>query len=366
MSVPQRPGRAEIGGALALLFGGTLLLAVLAFALPMISVWLQAFLAVLLLGVPSVVLRRWGAGATIDDMGVDPGPWPRTLGASALTMAFIIPPFLWGHHIVQTRGLDRTADWSLHSLERWDDTAEGMPAAPCGPRRAEGITAWIAGDSLWILPPPDRVLVLDYQGMPRPAPPRDVRCGPDGLPAAHGALAVSADRPAGPDRTTRGHGAMIPLREAAAIDVRVGLAAEGGGPTDFDGPVLTGAFRTTAEAALSLARDLWWLPTFLIVHLGLVALPEEWFFRGYLQTRLDQRFGTPRRLFGAPVGVGLLLSALAFALLHPILIPGVHRLLVFFPALLFGWLRARTGNIGAAVVVHASCNLLQAVAVEMY
>jgi membrane protease YdiL (CAAX protease family) len=30
---------------------------------------------------------------------------------------------------------------------------------------------------------------------------------------------------------------------------------------------------------------------------------------------------------------------------------------VFFPALLFGWLRARTGGIGAPVVFHALCNL---------
>jgi membrane protease YdiL (CAAX protease family) len=33
------------------------------------------------------------------------------------------------------------------------------------------------------------------------------------------------------------------------------------------------------------------------------------------------------------------------------------RLAVFFPALLFGWLRARTGGIGASVLFHASCNL---------
>jgi membrane protease YdiL (CAAX protease family) len=59
-------------------------------------------------------------------------------------------------------------------------------------------------------------------------------------------------------------------------------------------------------------------------------------------------------------------SALWFALLHPILLPGVHRLLVFFPALLFGYLRARTGNIGAAVVIHATSNLLLAILVGMY
>ena len=365
MTVPQRPDRAEIWAALGLLFGGTALLAVLALVLPAISGWLQALLALLLLGVPTLVLKRWGDETTIDDLGVDLGPWHRTLWVSLLTMAVITPPFLWGHHIVQTRGLERTADWSLLSLQRWDDTIEGTPAAVCGPRRAEGITAWIAGDSLWIVPPPDRVLVLDYGNAGRPARPRDVRCSGDGLPRAYGPVAVSAAA-TGPDRTRRGHGALIPLGDRDRITITLGLAAEGGGPVDHEGPVLTGAFRTSSDAGLDLSRDLWWLPTFLIVHLGLVALPEEWFFRGYLQTRLNQRTQRRWRVFGAEIGPGLLLSALAFALLHPILIPGAHRLLVFFPALVFGWLRARTGNIGASVVVHAACNLLQAVAVEMY
>ena len=30
---------------------------------------------------------------------------------------------------------------------------------------------------------------------------------------------------------------------------------------------------------------------------------------------------------------------------------------VFFPALVFGWLRARTGGIGASMLFHALCNV---------
>jgi len=97
-----------------------------------------------------------------------------------------------------------------------------------------------------------------------------------------------------------------------------------------------------------------------------VALPEEHFFRGYLMSRLDGLLGTPRRVLGVQVGAGLVLSALLFALLHPILIPGPHRLLVFFPALLFGWLRARQGALGAAILVHAMSNVLLAIVSRMY
>ena len=34
------------------------------------------------------------------------------------------------------------------------------------------------------------------------------------------------------------------------------------------------------------------------------------------------------------------------------------RLATFFPGLLFGWLRARTGNVVAPAVAHALSNLL--------
>jgi membrane protease YdiL (CAAX protease family) len=38
-------------------------------------------------------------------------------------------------------------------------------------------------------------------------------------------------------------------------------------------------------------------------------------------------------------------------------VPLPTRLAVFFPALLFGWLRARTGGIGASLTFHMLCNV---------
>lgn len=92
-------------------------------------------------------------------------------------------------------------------------------------------------------------------------------------------------------------------------------------------------------------------------HLFVIALPEEAFFRGYLQTRLDQK-RPPRCAFaGALIGPGLLWSSLLFALGHFATQPDPARLAVFFPSLVFGWLRARTQGIGAGVLFHAFCNL---------
>lgn len=89
-----------------------------------------------------------------------------------------------------------------------------------------------------------------------------------------------------------------------------------------------------------------------------IALPEEAFFRGYLQSVLDGRLGARWKILGASVGPGWLLSAALFAVGHVLTVPSPARLAVFFPALAFGWLRARTGGIGAGLAFHAACNLL--------
>lgn len=94
----------------------------------------------------------------------------------------------------------------------------------------------------------------------------------------------------------------------------------------------------------------------LAAHLAVVALPEEAFYRGYVQTALDKRWPPRLVIFGAPVGVGLLTASTVFAVGHVLTEPYLGRLAVFFPSLVFGWLRARTGGIGAGVVFHAACN----------
>ena len=112
----------------------------------------------------------------------------------------------------------------------------------------------------------------------------------------------------------------------------------------------------------------WWLqapvrPAFpedwlllLIYHLLCVALPEEVFYRGYMQSRLNRAFPRRLNLFSAPVGVGWLYTSLLFALGHFIISLRPEALATFFPGLLFGWLRERTGSIAASTAFHAICN----------
>ena len=88
-----------------------------------------------------------------------------------------------------------------------------------------------------------------------------------------------------------------------------------------------------------------------------VAFPEEVFFRGYLQSAFDRAWPPRLRLLGAELGPGLLVSSAIFALGHLLTDPHPSRLAVFFPSLAFGFLRARSGGVGASIVFHAACNL---------
>jgi membrane protease YdiL (CAAX protease family) len=101
-------------------------------------------------------------------------------------------------------------------------------------------------------------------------------------------------------------------------------------------------------------------------QLLVIALPEECFYRGYLQSALDGAWPARIRLLGAEVGPSLLVTSALFAAGHLATELDVNRLAVFFPALLFGWLRARTGGVGAGIVLHALCNLFAAYLARSY
>jgi membrane protease YdiL (CAAX protease family) len=96
----------------------------------------------------------------------------------------------------------------------------------------------------------------------------------------------------------------------------------------------------------------------LLGQVLVIALPEEAFYRGYLTTALDDAWGTPLTLAKAKVGWGLVATSALFAVGHVLTEPNPQRLAVFFPALLFGWLRARTGGVGVPILFHALCNVL--------
>lgn len=102
----------------------------------------------------------------------------------------------------------------------------------------------------------------------------------------------------------------------------------------------------------------WKLAEFCAVQLVVVALPEELFFRGFLLGLLEKRFPPKRRILGGGVGLALVISAAAFALIHLPKDGDPRALATFVPGLLFGWMRSATGSILASTVTHAGSNIL--------
>jgi membrane protease YdiL (CAAX protease family) len=99
------------------------------------------------------------------------------------------------------------------------------------------------------------------------------------------------------------------------------------------------------------------LSNLILVQALAIALPEEFYFRGYLQSRLNLVCGRPWRLWSAQIGPGLFVTALVFMLCHLLVSASWLRVAILFPALLFGWMRERTNSLLAPVLFHALSNL---------
>src|SRR2546429_8112556 len=90
----------------------------------------------------------------------------------------------------------------------------------------------------------------------------------------------------------------------------------------------------------SLGPD-WWDLGGRVAGNAAVAFSEEFFYRGYMTLRLEERWPPAARILGAPMGGAAVLTAALFAVGHP-LEPAPWRLAVFFPARIFASPRAPT------------------------
>ncbi len=98
--------------------------------------------------------------------------------------------------------------------------------------------------------------------------------------------------------------------------------------------------------------------TVLLAQLFLVALPEEFFFRGYLQEQMAGRFHKKINLLGLSLSQGAIITCLLFAFAHSLITLQWWHFSIFFPALVFAWMREKSGTITASILFHATSNLL--------
>lgn len=115
----------------------------------------------------------------------------------------------------------------------------------------------------------------------------------------------------------------------------------------------------------------WSWPVQSVAYLALeniifIALPEEVFYRGWMQTVLSRRFPARWRILGGEAGLAVWLTSLLFALGHLAATPSPGRLAVFFPSLLFGWMRSRREGLLAPILVHGLANVWMTILLSWY
>lgn len=98
------------------------------------------------------------------------------------------------------------------------------------------------------------------------------------------------------------------------------------------------------------------LPSVVLKNVLLVGLPEELFYRGFVETRLDRVWPVRRTLFGIPLGRSVVLASALFALGHFVGEYNPARLGPFFPAFVFSMLTRKSGSIAGAVAYHGLSN----------
>jgi membrane protease YdiL (CAAX protease family) len=95
---------------------------------------------------------------------------------------------------------------------------------------------------------------------------------------------------------------------------------------------------------------------------------EEIFFRGYIQSRVNQAFGRPIHVLGVDCGFGLIVSALLFGMIHVLNTVDYFTghfefawclgVMNVFAGLFFGVLREKTASIVAGGVAHGLMDVL--------
>jgi len=92
-----------------------------------------------------------------------------------------------------------------------------------------------------------------------------------------------------------------------------------------------------------------------------LAVAEEIFFRGYLQSTIQQIFlATSSKYLRGSTYWTIIFSAGIFALAHVLLTNNALALVTFFPGIILGWLFLRTKTVISPIIFHALANIFYA------
>lgn len=347
-SAPQaRSPRAqfrEVAAAFALIGVASVLLHMLGGAIPFIGGNLTFFIAVLFLLVPGWFLRRTKERDL--DYGLDFSDGWRGARLGLLITALTFALFAPAHHVWSTKVEQRAFHFDWGNYLRPGERFFGTPQGPAN----EKVEVWTFGPQVhlrWL--PSARPWSLEVATS-------------DGSATLAGSPAELAAGDLSERIVSSGEGVRpvrMSVHSVGAVELIV-RASEGGVPLD-EGRLRTASGRVldNQDGGGRVPLGLTWLLSLVLTQALLIALPEEFFYRGYMQRRIAQAMPDKRWNLG-PLWLTwpIVITSSIFALGHLFIGFGAHRLLVFFPSLLFGALREKTGGIVAASVYHAGCNLM--------
>lgn len=93
---------------------------------------------------------------------------------------------------------------------------------------------------------------------------------------------------------------------------------------------------------IALNPDIW---LFSLTTFMMAALPEEWFFRGYLQKRLGGGMAS------------VFIASVLFSLAHMISVSWVVGFLVFIPSIVYGYVYKKTDDLIFVIFLHGISNI---------
>ena len=314
-------------------------LSALQFSVSWIRDYVLALVAALFLYLPLELLHRQGIDPA--DFGISKKPILSSLKNAAWVSLLVFPIYLVGFHYWQVDYLGNDRNESISRLDQWPLEIQDRPKVT--PMEEGSVNLYADGELIWMkwhLPPGQHFsATID----------------------ATGPIIPEVHRPASTEENTVIYEGRSDGRLAfkTSGDSFTALIQTGSDTTPPNRIKLGAGLRNADANPLEFERSFWWIINIILIQFLLVALPEEVFYRGYLQTRLDQIFTNNRRIFGVELSLAsLVITSAIFAVGHYVTIPSPHRLAVFFPSLLFGWMRRATGGILAPLIFHALCNLV--------
>ncbi|MEE2788590.1 MAG: MrtP family glutamic-type intramembrane protease [Myxococcota bacterium] len=350
MTTPTAPSRPRLRRELILVYLATLLVTGGMAWLQGSVGWLRGYLVVAAAAVfiflPMELLYRQGVDPK--DLGIRWDNVPKALHNVAFVSLLVFPIYLVGFHVWQTQWLESELKVSEARFDHWPVGVQDRPRLT---RPDEGqVWVYAQRDTFWI----HWVFQRDQTFT----------------------ATISSDEP------------LIPkVGRARIVDGQLEYDKGASGHLKFEAPgsrvtfdlnssgerikpenIKFGTTLTTEDDhPVTFDRSFWWFVNLIFVQMLLVALPEELFYRGYLQSRLDELVGRDVKILGVACNpVSILLTSALFAVGHIVTVPSVQRLAVFFPSLLFGWMRRATGGILAPLIFHAACNLIVTIASQFY